>query len=78
MALNIQRDDDLDEAGGILYSISTADILPDVVLIPTRELIFGDFDEESDEMIPDFYDVLGYDSRNFITCTGSILIFFTL
>ena len=78
MALNIQRSDDLDLAGAILYAISTADIIPDFILIPLRGLIFGTFDEDDDEMIPEFYDVLGYDSRNFITCTGSILIFFTL
>ena len=77
MALNIERSEDLDEAGEILYAISTADIIPDFLLIPTRELVFGTFDED-DEMIPEFYDVLGYDTRNFIVCTGSILIFFTL
>ena len=78
MALNIQRSQDLDEAGGIIYSLSTADIIPDFILTPTTGLIFGTFDEDDDDMIPEFYDVLGYDSRNFIVCTGSILIFFTL
>ena len=71
MALNIKRDDELDEAGGILYAISTADIIPDILLIPLRKFIYGQFDED-DEMIPDFYDVLGYNSRNFIVCTGSV------
>ena len=77
MGLNIHRDEDLDKAGGLLYAISTADIIPDFLLIPIRKLIFGTFDE-NDQLVPDFYDILGYDSRNFIVCTGSILLFFTL
>ena len=34
MMLDIARDEDLEEAGGILYFIATADILPDFILIP--------------------------------------------
>ena len=48
MILDIERDDDLDETGGILYFISTADILPDFILIPLRNLLFGKFDEDDD------------------------------
>ena len=28
-------------------------------------------------MKPDYYEILGFDSRNFILCTGSITILFT-
>ena len=77
MSLNIQRDEELDEAGALLYAISTADIIPDFILIPTRTGLFGQF-LKKDPYIPDFYESLGYDSRNFIVCTGSILIFLTI
>ena len=59
----------------ILYAIASADIIPDFLLVPIRNNLFGKFEEEDDD-IPDWYDTLGYDTRNFIVCTGSILIFF--
>ena len=75
MSLGLQKDEDLEEAGVLLYSISTADIIPDFLLIPLREALFGEFDED-DDFIPGWYDSIGYDTMNFIVCTGSILIFF--
>ena len=77
MMLDIHTDDDMNETGGILYFISTADILPDVILIPLRRLFFGQFDENDDD-VPEYYDTLGFDTENFIVCTGSILMFLTL
>ena len=43
LSLDNKRDKDLDEAGIILYAISTADIIPDFLLIPIREGLFGRF-----------------------------------
>ena len=43
MMMPIIRDDELDGAVEILYFISTADILPDFVLIPLRNEMFGPF-----------------------------------
>ena len=77
LTLDIERDDDLDAATEILYFIATADILPDFLLIPFREFFFGQFDEE-DDLVPEYFEMLGYDSRNFIMCIGSCVIFLTL
>ena len=74
MSLNLYKDQDLDLAGKALYAVSNADIMPDLLLIPAREGIYGEFDED-DETFPEWYTVLGYDTRNFIVCTGSVLIF---
>ena len=75
MSLDLQKDEDLEEAGVLLYGISTADIIPDFALIPLREALYGEFDED-DDLIPKWYEKIGYDTMNFIVCTGSILIFF--
>ena len=74
MILEIERGEDLVEVGGTMYAIAVADIIPDFILIPSRNAIFGET-SRLDEMIPDSYETLGYDSRNFIACTGSIPIF---
>ena len=50
MMLDVHIDDDMKETGGILYFISTADILPDFILIPLRRLLFGKFDENDDDI----------------------------
>ena len=75
MSLNNSMDQDLDEVGSFLYAISTADIIPDFLLIPLREGIFGKFDED-DDLLPEWYEAIGYDKRNFLVCTGSIMIIF--
>ena len=43
MMMLIIRDDELDESTRILYFISTADILPDIALVPLRNKLFGPF-----------------------------------
>ena len=77
MMLNIVRNDDLVYAGGSLYVIVTSDILPDLVLIPVRDILFGPLNW-NDENVPEYYEILGFESRNFIACTGSVQIFLTV
>ena len=55
-----------------MYGISVTDILPDVILNPLQH-VFGDFVEEDDDL-PASFELIGYESRNFIICTGSITI----
>ena len=76
MMLNMVRNDDLDYSGATLYIIATSDIIPDIVLVPLRNYLFISFNWE-DQFIPEYYEKLGYDSRNFIVCTGSAQIFLT-
>ena len=75
--LNTVRNDDLDYQTATMYTLATSDILPDIVLVPVRGSMFGDVNWE-DENVPNYYAKLGYESRNFIVCTGSIPILLTL
>ena len=43
MMMPLIRDDELDESTSILYFISTADILPDIILVPLRNELFAPF-----------------------------------
>ena len=76
MMLKTVRNDDLDYQTGQMYTIATSDILPDIILVPVRSL-YGDFNWE-DVNVPEYYEKLGYESRNYIVCTGSIPIMLTL
>ena len=42
MILEIEKSKDLVETGGTMYAIAVADVLPDFILIPTRNRIFGE------------------------------------
>ena len=70
MMLNILRNDDLVYAGTKIYAIAKSDIIPGFILVQIRPM-FGDFNWY-DKYVPDYYALLGYPSRNFIICTGSV------
>ena len=57
MILEIEKSVDLVEVCGTMYAIAVADIIPDFILIPSRNAIFGET-TRLDEFIPEGYETL--------------------